>query len=173
MNKLTLRLLAAAALVICSVGAIPRAAQAEGPGITVFGGVKGEDSLDYRLDFGGKSGSWDRYRLRIPAKKMKVAVQSFTITYPDYYKGKFNTKEVEVLVRNKPVKLQEVNWNKDNYLLEIFPEEPVPAGEKVEIILSDVRNPSFGGMFNFGCQIESPGDIPLLRLLGIWSITIQ
>ncbi|WP_421659415.1 DUF2808 domain-containing protein [Leptothermofonsia sp. ETS-13] len=156
------------------VAGIPAFSFAQGlPGLTLWGGVKGEDNLSFRLDYGGRAGGWDRYRLRIPAKKMKLAVAQFAISYPDYYKGEFDPKDVEVIVQDKSIPLQEVNWNKENNLIEIFPVEPVPAGSKVEIQLSNVRNPSFGGMFYFNCQVLSPGDVPLLRYLGTWVITIS
>ena len=143
------------------------------PGLLLFGGVKGDENLNYRLDFGGRPDSWDRYRLRIPAKKMKLAVAQFSISYPDYYTGKFDPKDVEVRVKDKPVKLQEVNWNKENNVIEIFPEEPIPAASSVEIWLSNVRNPNTGGMFYFNCQVLSPGDAPLLRYIGTWVISIS
>lgn len=155
------------------VATLPTLTLAQGlPGLTIFGGVKGDDNLSYRLDFGGRSGSWDRYRLRVPAKKLKLAVSQFAISYPDYFKGTFDPKNVEVLVKGKTVALQEVNWNKDNNLIEIFPVDPIPAGGEVEIQLSNVRNPNFGGMFYFNCQLISPGDVPLLRYCGTWVISI-
>ena len=143
------------------------------PGLTLFGGVKGDDNLNYRLDFGGRSGSFDRYRLRIPAKKMKLAVAQFNISYPDYYKGTLDPKDVEVIVKGKSVPLQEVKWNKENNYIEIYPRNPIPSGGAVEIQLSNVRNPAFGGMFYFNCQVLSPGDVPLLRYLGTWVISIS
>ncbi len=156
------------------VAGLPLLSFAQGlPGLTIFGGVKGDENLNYRLDYGGRAGGWDRYRLRIPAKKMKLAVAQFSIAYPDYYKGELDPKDVEVIVKNKSVPLQEVNWNKENNFIEIFPVEPIPAGSSVEIQLSNVRNPSFGGTFYFNCQVLSPGDSPLLRYLGTWVISIS
>jgi hypothetical protein len=171
----TKRALSSLAIAGCLLAGIPAFTSAQGlPGLTLFGGVKGDDNLNYRLDFGGKAGATgERYRLRIPQKKMKLAVAQFAITYPDYFKGEFDTKKVEVFVKDKSIPLQEVNWNKDNRVLEIFPTEPVPAGTSVEIQLSNVRNPSFGGMYYFNCQVLSPGDVPLLRYLGTWVITIS
>jgi hypothetical protein len=168
------RSLSGLAIAGCLVAGLPTLSLADGlPGFTLWGGVKGEDNLNFRLDFGGRAGSWDRYRLRIPAKKMKLAVEQFAISYPDYFKGEFDPKNVEVVVKDKSIKLQEVRWNKDNHLLEIYPAEPIPAGSGVEIQLANVRNPSFGGMFYFNCQVLSPGDVPLLRYVGTWVITIS
>lgn len=168
------RALSGLAIASCLVAGLPTFSLAQGlPGLTLFGGVKGEDNLNYRLDYGGRAGAWDRYRLRIPAKKMKLAVAQFAISYPDYFKGEFDPKDVEVLVKDKSIKLQEVNWNKENHVIEIFPVDPIPANSSVEIQLSNVRNPSFGGMFYFNCQVLSPGDVPLLRYVGTWILTIS
>jgi hypothetical protein len=158
----------------CLMAVLPHTSQAQSglPGLTLFGGPRGEESLNYRLDFGGRANGWDRYRLRIPAKKMKLAVAQFAISYPDYYKGTFDEKAVEVQVQGKKVPLREVKWNRDNNLIEIFPEEPVPANSKVEVWLENVKNPSSGGMFYFNLQVQSPGDLPLYRYLGTWVIQI-
>ncbi|MBW4645467.1 MAG: DUF2808 domain-containing protein [Goleter apudmare HA4340-LM2] len=143
------------------------------PGFTLFSGIKSENQLPFRLDFGGQTHSTDRYILKIPAKKMQLAVAQFAITYPNYYKGTFNPKKVEVRVKNKAVPLSEVKWNQESGLIEIFPEEPVPAGGSVDLVLSDVQNPSFGGVYYFNCQILSPGDVPLLRYVGTWILSIS
>ena len=170
----TRRAAAALAIAGCFMASVPLLSLAQSsPGLTIFSGVKPENQLNYHLDFGGKAGAWDRYRLRIPNKKMKVAVAQFVIDYPNYYKGTFNPKQVEVIVNGKKIKLQEVKWDKDNYVIEIFPAEAIPVNTKVEIVLSDVKNPSSGGMFYFNCRILSPGDVPLLRDLGTAIISIE
>jgi hypothetical protein len=156
------------------IAAAPLVAFAQGlPGLTIFSGVEAKNQLSYRLDFGGNSGSWDRYRFRIGREKVKLAIAQFSIDYPNYFKGTFDPKEVELLVNDKKVAIDQVKWEKENYVIEVFPKEPVPAGSNVEIIFSNVRNPNSGGMFYFNCRILTPGDIPLLRDLGTWIVTIQ
>ncbi|MDF5711790.1 MAG: DUF2808 domain-containing protein [Nostoc sp. S4] len=168
------RLLSALAVTSCLLTGFPALTWAQGlPGFTLFSGVKSEDQLPFRLDFGGQANGWDRYILRIPTKKMKLAVAQFAITYPDYYKGTFDSKKIEVRVKGKAVKLSEVKWDKEGRLINIFPEEPVPAGSKVELVLSNVKNPSFGGTYYFSCQVLSPGDVPLLRYVGTWILSIN
>jgi hypothetical protein len=158
----------------CLLGAIPAVTLAQSlPGLTIFSGVKPEYRLGYRLDFGGHTNAWDRYRLRVPAKKMKLAVAQFSITYPNYYKGKFDPKDMEIRVKGKKVPLQEVNWNKENRVIELIPQEPIPANSAVELVFSNVKNPSSPGIFYFNCQILSPGDVPLLRYLGTWELSVS
>ncbi|OLP19658.1 hypothetical protein BST81_03705 [Leptolyngbya sp. 'hensonii'] len=168
------RILPTLAIAGCLLSGLPAISMAQGlPGLTLFGNVKGENQLNYRLDFGGKSDAWDRYRLRISGKKMKLAVSKFSISYPDYFDGKFDVNDVEIISRDKSVPLDSVKWDEENHFLEITPKEPIPAGFGVEIILSNVKNPAFGGMYYFNCQILTPGDVPLLRYIGTWVITVQ
>lgn len=168
------RLLSTLAVTGCLLTGFQTVSWAQGlPGLTLFSGIKSENQLPYRLDFGGQSNGWDRYILRIPANKMKLAVAQFAITYPDYYKGTFDPKEVQVKVKGKAVRLSEVKWDKEGRVIEIFPEEPVPAGSRVEVELSNVKNPTFGGVYYFNCQVLSPGDVPMLRYLGSWVVSIN
>ncbi|MBW4616682.1 MAG: DUF2808 domain-containing protein [Desmonostoc vinosum HA7617-LM4] len=168
------RLLSALAVTSCLLTGLPTTTLAQSlPGFTLFSGIKSENQLPFRLDFGGQANAWDRYILRIPPQKMKLAVAQFAITYPNYYKGNFDPKEIEVRVKGKKVKLSEVKWDKEGKLINIYPEEPVPAGSRVELVLSNVKNPTFGGTFYFNCQVLSPGEVPLLRYLGTWILSIS
>ena len=167
------RLLSALAVTSFLVTGFPALISAQSlPGLTLFSGVKSENQLPYRLDFGGHSNGWDRYRFKIPAKKMKLAVSEFAILYPDYYKGSFDTKSIEVRVKDKKMPLQEVKWDKENHIVQISLQDPVPANTRVELVFSNVRNPAFGGTYYFNCEILSPGDVPLRRRLGTWIVSI-
>ncbi|BAY45180.1 hypothetical protein NIES4073_62670 [Kalymmatonema gypsitolerans NIES-4073] len=168
------RLLSTLAVTSCLLAGIPAISWAQSlPGFTLFSGVKSENQLPFRLDFGGQSNGWDRYILKISSKKLKTAVAHFVISYPDYYKGTFDPKEVEVRVRNKKIAVSEVKWDKENRVIQIYPQEAIPAGSNVELVLSNVKNPAFGGVFYFNCSIQSPGDVPLSRYVGTWIISIS
>ena len=168
------RIFSALAVTSCLLTGFPSSVWADSlPGFTLFGGPPRENQLPFRLDFGGRVNTWDRYRLRIPAKKMKLAATQFSISYPDYFKGQFDTKDVEVKVKGKSVTLDEVSWDKENRTIQIYTKEPVAAGNEVELVLSNVKNPSSGGMFYFNCSVMSPGDVPLLRYLGTWLVSID
>jgi hypothetical protein len=163
----------------CLLTGIPSVTLAQGlPGFTLFGGTKRGFELGYRLDYGSPN-MWDRYRLDIKAKNISaavgasVAIAQIAIDYPDYYKGEFDKKQIEVLVKNKKVALQEVNWDKENHRIDIYLQEPIPAGSNISVELSNVKNPSFGGMYNFNCRIITPGDVPLFRYIGTWVLSIN
>lgn len=167
------RLLSTFAITGCLL-AMPAVTLAQGlPGLTLFSGVKGDSQLPYRLDFGGQPNGWDRYTLKVPHTKMRIAVAQFAVAYPDYYNGEFDTKDIEVKAKGKKVALQEVKWDKENHVIQIFVQDPIPAGSNVEIILSNVHNPPTGGMYYFNCSVLSPGDVPLLRYVGTWIIGIN
>lgn len=166
------RVLSTLAVTGCLMTSFPAVVLAQ-QGFTLFSGVERNNQLPAHLQFGGNRYSTDRYVLKIPAKKMKLAIAQFAITYPNYYEGSFDEKNIEVRVKGKSLPLNEVKWNKEGRVIEIFPEEPVPAGNTVEVVLSNVQNPPFGGMYYFNCQILSPGDVPLLRYIGTWILSIS
>ena len=121
-------LLTTLAITTCLCTIPPTIALANGAGVILFGGIKRENQLSYRLDFDGQRNGWDRYRLRIPRGKMKADVVKFIITYPRYYKGKFEPKKIEVRVKEEKVSLLKVDWNKKDHVIYIHPKEPIPSG---------------------------------------------
>lgn len=161
------------AVVSCLMTGLPTASLAQGlPGLTIFSGVDRENQLGYRLDFGGEISRPDRYRLRIPARKMTLAVSEFIVSYPDTYTGEFNPKKVELKVDGEEIELESVNWDQENRVIEVYPKESVAAGTRVEIILSDVQNPRRIGTHYFNALVRSQGDVPLNRYLGTWILSI-
>jgi hypothetical protein len=168
------RLFSGLAVAGCLLTGLPAIGLAQSmPGFTIFGGPERGNQLNYRLDYGTPGMSGDRYRLRIPAKKVSLAIAQINITYPDYYKGEFDEKDIKVRVKDKNIELQEVIWDKENRFIEIYPKDAIAAGSNVEVVLSNVKNPSPGGMYHFNVRIRTPGDVPLLRYLGTWLLSIS
>jgi hypothetical protein len=166
------RLLPVLAISGCLLTGLPVATLAQGlPGLTIFSGVRRDDLLSFRMDDFGRLGAFDRYRLRIPAKKITTAVELFSIAYPDTYNGTFETDGVYLKINSKRVPLDQVNWDKENRVLEIYPTQPVPANSRVEIVVP-VRNPTRIGTHYFNASIRSPGDLPILNYVGTWILTI-
>jgi hypothetical protein len=156
------------------------------PGLTfTWGqGPSGKEQLRYVLDYGTPGMSNDRYRLKLGTQN--VAISRINITYPEYFDGTFNDKSIEVRVGapqrggfmnlrreyGKPVPLAQVVLDPKSRVIDIVPNTAIPAGEQVEIVLSNVRNPPIGGMYYFNARIESPGDVPLMRYVGTWILGI-
>ena len=145
-------------------------------GLTLWSGVARENILNYHLDFGGRANRWgERYRLRLPAKKMTQGVSKVIISYPDYYDGTFDPNKIQVNYGRKyktPAKISEVFWDQENHYLEITLEEATPAEEKVEIKLSNVKNPD-GGTYYFNCRVFAPGQSLLPYAGGTWIVSID
>lgn len=169
----TSRLFSALAIAGCLATGISAAALAQGtPGLTIFSGIERGNELRYRLDFDGRPSAFDRYRLRIPKDKLTTAVAQLSITYPQTYRGTFDKDSIKVRVNGDDVPLDEVNWDRENRTIDIFPRTPIPADSRVEVVLDNVRNPSNGGTHYFNALVRSPGDIPLMRYVGTWIISI-
>jgi Protein of unknown function (DUF2808) len=168
-----IRLFSGLAVVGCLLTGLSAVSLAQGlPGLTIFSGVDRENQLGYRLDFGGEISRPDRYRLRIPQRKMTLAASEFIVAYPETYNGEFNPKKVVVKVDGEEIELESVNWDQENRVIEIYPKENVAADTRVEIILSDVQNPRRIGTHYFNALVRSPGDVPLNRYLGTWILSI-
>ena len=172
MKKLFSSLLLTGGVLVFSP-ALAALAQNGNSGITIFSGVKRDNILDYRLDFDGQAGDWDRYRLRIPSKKLPFGASQFYITYPDYYKGKFDTDRIEVRIDGEPQPLSNIEWNKEEHFVSLSLEEPIEPDTKVELVFSNVRNPRFGGTFYFNAQVDVPNDVAIRRYVGTWIIDID
>jgi len=176
MTALTKRLLSGIVLVGCFLGVPLSASSQSNPGITIFSGVDRKDQLDYYLDFGGRPGGWDRYRLRVPGNRLQKGVAKFIIQYPDYFDGKFDTDSMEVRLKDESLPLKSAKWDKQSLSLEIElaqPIEELQKKDKVEIVLSNVKNPQGGGTFYFNCNVLAINDIPVPMYVGTWIVTID
>ncbi len=168
------RLLTTLAISSCLLTGLPYFVSAQSnPGLTIFSGVDRQNILNYHLDFGGKANGWDRYRLRIKGKKLTEGVARFFISYPDYYNGKFDVDKIEVRMNGKSLPLREVIWDEESRIIEIDLLEPILESKQVELVFSNVRNPSNGGTFYFQCQVLTPGQVPLRLQIGTWIISIN
>lgn len=142
------------------------------PGLTIFSGVDRKDQLDYYLDFGGRPGNNERYKLYVPAKKLTQGARRFFISYPDYFNGKFNTDKIEVRVKGKPIPIKEVVWDKESRLIQIDLQEDIEAATKVDIVMSNVKNPD-PGTYYFRLDVQAAGEVPVRLFAGVWIISIE
>lgn len=165
-------ILPAIALTGSIAAAIPASTLAQGlPGITIFSGTEAKNRLDYRLDYGSRN-MWDRYVLRVSGKKLQQSVYQFNISYPNYFKGKFDPKEIKVVSQGKEVELEKVEWNKEDYQIQITLKEPLEANKKAEIVLDNVRNPDVG-VYYFNCRVLTSTGVANAQYIGTWEISIN
>lgn len=142
------------------------------PGLTIFSGVERKDQLNYYLDFGGRPRNRDRYKLYVPGKKLTQGARRFFISYPEYYNGEFKTDKIEVRVGRESLPIREVIWDKESRLIQIDMLEDVEPGTKVNIVMSNVRNPD-AGTYYFRCDVQAAGEIPVRLFAGVWIISID
>jgi len=168
------KLLPIFALSSCFVTVVPIVTKADSlPGFTLFSGVDPSNQLSYRLDSGNRN-TTDRYRLKIPGSKInRLGAAQIQITYPDYYKGKFDDKAVEVFVGDKSIPVQAVQWNPAAQTLEINLAQRIKTKNDIEVVLNNVQNPDGGGMYYFTCQVKSSAEFPLARYVGTWILNID
>jgi hypothetical protein len=179
------RFLSVLAVSGCLLAGLPTVSVAQtNPGFTfTWGdGPSRKQQLSYVLDYGTPN-AFDRYRLKIG--KQDRSISRISISYPDYYQGTFDPKAIELRAgsqrggflgfggnRGQKIKLAEATWDKEGRVIELKPSEPIPAGTPMEIVLSNVKNPSSGGMYYFNARVESPGDLPMMRYIGTWMLSI-
>ena len=173
-SQIARTLLTCLALSSSLISILPEAVRADSlPGFTLFSGVAPSDQLNYRLDSGSRGAS-DRYRLRIPGSKInRLGAAQIQITYPDYYKGTFDEKNIEVFVEGKSIPVSDVKWDKERQTLEINLAQQLKTKGEIEVVLSNVRNPDSGGMYYFSCQVKSSPEFPIARYMGTWILSID
>lgn len=161
-------------------------ANAEGlPGITFrWNNREGFNELGHVIELNNEPNSWGRYRLKIGARDMELAVSQFVVNMPDHFDGKFDEDDIEVRIcktrgsflrraKCDAVDVDEAVVDMEARQIAIYPAVPVPAGKNVELVFSNVKNPRHPGMYQFNGLVEVPGDVPILRPLGAWIVSIE
>ena len=168
-------LLTAVTLTACTIGGVNTVAKAQGgSGLVIFGN-RDVDFLSFHLDFGGQADSRDRYRLRIPKKKLSNGASKLVISYPDYFDGKFDTDKIEVRLKGdkkKSLPLKSVVWDEENLFVQIDLAEPLVDPSKLEIVMSNTRNPEVGTYY-FYAQIVPATGAPVPQRVGAWILSIN
>ena len=88
------------------------------------------------------------------------------------FDGKFNTKSLDVRVGGESIPIKEIYWDKENRVLEIDIEKDLEAGNSVELVFSNLKNPS-SGTYYFICDILTSGQIPLRVYVGTWIVSFS
>lgn len=138
-------------------------------GIILFGNVK-DNALEYVLDY-GRSNQNDRYYLELPAQKFQVA--QVLVTYPESFNGEFDPSSIDLRINDRNVPLESAKWDKETRRIEVIPKEPIPINKRLKLVLSNVRNPNFGGLYQFDARVLGSDDLPMLRYVGSWVIGID
>ena len=180
--KFSKHLLALLALSGALVTGLPAISWAGGnAGLTIFSGVERRDILDYYLQFGGRPGERERYKLYIPAKKMTQGAKVIYISYPENFDAKFPVNSNSKIKKDKlrvetqkqgKLDIEDVVWDQKSRFLQIVLAEPAVANSKVTVTLSNVTNPTFGTYY-LVADVMASGDIPVRLYVGTWIVDIQ
>ena len=112
----------------------------------------------------------------------KTAILKLSITVPDYFDANIPTKKLKLckitlggmLSRTKCIEkipaVFEINKSQTN--IDVFPDKPIPLGESYAVVMK-IFNPTQSGMFQFNALGQPPGDIPITRYIGSWSIDVN
>ena len=67
----------------------------------------------------------------------------------------------------------EIEINKEENTVSIFPSSPIPSDKKNYAILLKVSNPNRAGLYQFHSFGQSSGNIPVSFYLGSWTLKVQ
>jgi Protein of unknown function (DUF2808) len=173
-QKLFPKLLPILVLASSLVAMAPAVVRADSlPGFTLFSAIEPANQLSYHLDSGNRS-TTDRYRLKIPGAKInRLGAAQIQINYPEYFKGKFDDKAIEVFVGDKVIPVQSAKWDRENQTIQINLAQQLKTKGEIEVVLNNVQNPEGSGMFYFTCQVKSSAEFPLARYVGTWILSID
>jgi hypothetical protein len=138
-------------------------------GIILFGSAR-DSALDYTLDQ-GRANLIDRYYLTL--KPQKFQINEIIVTVPESFKGEFDAQQITVRADGKEQAPESAKWDAKDRKIEVTLKEPIPINRESVLVLSNVRNPYLGGLFQFDARVRSITDVPILRYIGSWVIGID
>jgi hypothetical protein len=164
--------------------AAPPAAQAQGtPGLVEF---RWDNTKDYRKLYFFMTDTArlkrSEYYLILKPKDRKTAILKLSVSVPKSFDTTINPKYVKLCYMKEGGMLARtrcekeipavVEIPKDNSVIEIFPDTPVPVGKTIGVYLN-LFNPFNAGMYQFNALAQAPGDVPVSGYLGSWLIQID
>ena len=146
-------------------------------GLTIFGGIESEYRLSYSIDNNERRSSDARYYLRISGRKLiSRDILELQISYPEAFEengGYFTNASIELRDGTgrggASIAVDEIVMNPEQNIIEIYPEEPIPANTSMVVVVSDVRNPNRYGNHFFVLDVLYQGGL-LREFVGIWPV---
>ena len=113
----------------------------------------------------------------------KTGLLSINVKIPDNFTSKLKSKNISLCrvniggfssktrcLENIP---SDIEINKKDNKLEIYPISPVPSNKESYAIVFKVNNPQRSGLYQFHSFGKSSGPIPVGKYLGSWTIRID
>ncbi|MEB3159248.1 MAG: DUF2808 domain-containing protein [Synechococcus sp.] len=120
------------------------------------------------------------YFFMLRPKDRNTAIVNLTIEVPEHFNAKIKSKRVSLcrmelggmLARSRCKESIPAVIEATDNAIEVIPNKPIPTDGTYAVVMK-VFNPSNSGMFRFLVKAQEPGDVPLRRYLGHWSIDID
>lgn len=175
-KKISLGILALGAAIATGIAAEPIKAQRTTNGLTIFGGP--ENALSYTIDFNEPYSTNARYYLEVNRDKVVRDVISMEIAYPPEFVerlGRFDVDAIELREGDyrgsDVIPTDDIVWDQENHILEIYPAEAIPAETEFVIVLSNVRNPRRYGIHYFHLSLMFQGGV-VDQYVGTWPLEV-
>ena len=184
-TKFTKRILAgclvtglAIATGISALAPIRTSAQETTGGITIFGGIDPEYRLAYSIDYNEAFSNRSRYYLRVAGSKLRRDVTELTISYPSAFnemQGQLNCNEIKLRTGryrgDRDLALSDVICDDEAKVIQIYPQEPIPANTSLVVVFDRVRNPRRYGVHYFNLRMMYQGDV-VSQYVGTWTLEV-
>ena len=129
-----------------------------------------------------KSGR-NKIYLFLKSADRKTGLLNVNIKIPERFISKIKPKKVSLCkakiggfterskcIKNIPI---EIELDKKNRSINIFPESPIPTGKDAYAIVLKLTNPNRGGLYQFHSFGQSSGNVPVSYYLGSWTLKMQ
>ena len=121
--------------------------------------------------------------LFLRSSERKTGLLKVNLKVPKNYISKIKEKRVSLCkvqvggftARTKCIKSipADIEINKKNRSINIFPESPIPTGKDAYAIVLKLTNPNRGGLYQFHAFGQSSGNVPVSYYLGSWTLKMQ
>ncbi len=123
------------------------------------------------------------YYFFLRGRERKADISKLTLKIPDYFEAKIKPEKLSLCkvqigsytsrtrcVENVP---SDIRINKDQTLINISPEKPIPLNKDSYAVVMKIFNPRKRGMFQFQAFSQNVGEIDISTYLGTWNIDVQ
>ena len=145
-----------------------------------------DNSTNYKKLYYSQSSNERRdrstYYLVIRPRDRNTAILKLKVTFPDYFDANIPLKKLTLCrvsvggmlsktrcLETIPATIEVAS---NQAYLEVFPNNPLPEDDTYALRMK-IFNPAQAGMYQLNAFLQPPGDVPISRYVGSWSIDIE
>ena len=123
------------------------------------------------------------YYFFLRGRERKADISKLTLKIPDYFEAKIKPEKLSLCKvkigsytsRTRCVEKvpSDIRINKDQSLISVSPEKPIPLNKDSYAVVMKIFNPRKRGMFQFQAFSQNVGEIDISTYLGTWNIDVQ